>query len=111
MVGDDPIVTGIELTDPHQNASNKMPEEDIEDNDLDKVPILLFPCRVYIVQFQHLYIFRSLEHLYQGNHQRYDPNSLSNLHYDSYEDDSDGGDINEEIEQSSRVQYNIRDII
>ena len=49
MVGDYPIMTGIKLTDAHQNAGNQMPEEDIEDNDLYKVPILLLPCRVYIV--------------------------------------------------------------
>lgn len=49
MVGDDPIVAAIELADAHQNTSNQMPEEDIEDNDLDKVPILLFSSRIDIV--------------------------------------------------------------
>lgn len=49
MMGYDPVMIGIELTDAYQNASNEMPEEDIENYDLDKVPILLFPCRVDIV--------------------------------------------------------------
>lgn len=88
-----------------------MPEEDVEDNDLDKIPILLLPRRVDIVQLQHLYILRSLEHLNQRYSQRNDANGLSDLHNHRDEDNGNSGDVDEEIEQTSRVKYDIRDII
>ena len=108
---DDPIMASIELADANQYSCDEMPKEDIEDDYLNKVPILLLPGRVYIVQLQHLYILRSLEHLNQGNHKRDDAHSLSDLHHNGNEDDGNGGDVNEEIEQASRVQNDVRDIV
>lgn len=103
MVGDDPVMGGVELTDADEDACNEVAEEDVEDYDLDKVPILLFPCRVDVVQLQHLNIFWSLEHLDQSNNQRNNPDSLSDLHNNSDEDNGNSRRINEEIEQPSRV--------